>query len=159
MLEHEAATSVDVPTTRPVRRIVFTAVFATVLLIGLLLGGYTIYHSKTSEISDLKKERQHLRATNAALNTQVSTTRVKLARANFKLTKATKRLLATKRTLTKMNKDLAAANARANANYNAGYGAGNDAGYSSGESAGLVAGSDSLSCSDDPDVTWLPYCN
>jgi hypothetical protein len=63
-----------------------------------------------------------------------------------------------KKNLTKMQKDLVAANQRADANYSAGYSAGNNSGYSSGVSAGLVQGSDSLTCSDDPDVTWLPYC-
>jgi hypothetical protein len=85
--------------------------------------------------------------------------RGKLRRANLKLTNTTKGLLLAKRNLTKLRKDVAAANERADANYSAGYSTGNDQGYSSGRSAGLVAGSDSLLCSDDPDVTWLPYCN
>lgn len=44
----------------------------------------------------------------------------------------------------------------------AGYSSGNATGYSSGhtegEKDGLVKGSDSLTCSDDPDVYWLPPC-
>jgi len=43
-----------------------------------------------------------------------------------------------------------------------GYSAGSSDGYSQGSAAGydrgLTAGSDDLTCSDDPDVTWLPYC-
>jgi hypothetical protein len=43
-----------------------------------------------------------------------------------------------------------------------GYSSGTAAGYSSGRSdgvdEGLREGSDSLTCSDDPDVTWLPFC-
>ena len=158
MLEHEAATLGSPPTKRAVWRIVFAAVFATVLAFGRPRQLHH-YHSKTNEISNLKSERQHLLAANAALGHQVALTRAKLTRANLKLTKQTKRLLATKKALTQMNKNLVAANARASANYSAGYSAGNDSGYSSGVDAGLVEGSDSLTCSDDPDVTWLPYCN
>jgi len=66
-----------------------------------------------------------------------------------------------------MSKNLAAATKRADENYASGYGNGSSSGYSSGYSdgnssgynSGLYAGSDSLTCSDDPDVTWLPYCN
>jgi hypothetical protein len=65
-----------------------------------------------------------------------------------------------------MSKALTAANKRADASYSAGYSSGTDSGYSSGYaqgdssgySNGLYAGSDSLTCSDDRDVTWLPYC-
>jgi len=55
----------------------------------------------------------------------------------------------------KAAKQIAAARAQ-------GYSAGNSDGYSQGSAAGfdqgLTAGSDDLTCSDDPDVTWLPYC-
>jgi hypothetical protein len=44
-----------------------------------------------------------------------------------------------------------------------GYSAGNADGYESGHDAGrqdgLIEGSDDLTCSDDPDVTWLPSCS
>jgi hypothetical protein len=40
----------------------------------------------------------------------------------------------------------------------AGYSAGSDAGFSQGTEAGLIKGSDDLTCSDDPDVSWLPFC-
>jgi len=45
----------------------------------------------------------------------------------------------------------------------AGYSAGSADGYNEGTAQGydrgLSDGSDDLTCSDDPDVTWLPYCN
>jgi hypothetical protein len=148
-----------VPTRRAVWRIVLTAVTATLVLIGLTVGGYALYHEKTTEVSSLKTERNNLRATSAALSIRLATTHAKLGRANLKLTKTTKGLMRAKKNLTKLGKDLAAANERADANYSAGYGAGSSTGYSSGVSAGLVQGSDQLACSDDPDVTWLPYCN
>jgi peptidoglycan hydrolase CwlO-like protein len=148
---------------------VLTAVAATVALMALAAGGYALYHNQTTEISHLKNQRQNLQATNTALSSQLTTMRGKLRRANLKPTNTTKGLLLAKRNLTKLRKDVAAANERADnvaaaneradANYSAGYSTGNDQGYSSGRSAGLVAGSDSLLCSDDPDVTWLPYCN
>jgi hypothetical protein len=40
----------------------------------------------------------------------------------------------------------------------AGYSAGNTAGYEAGTQDGLEQGSDDLTCSDDPDVYWLPAC-
>lgn len=43
------------------------------------------------------------------------------------------------------------------------FASGQSSGYSSGRDAGveegIVRGSDQLTCSDDPDVTWLPFCN
>jgi flagellar biosynthesis/type III secretory pathway protein FliH len=39
-----------------------------------------------------------------------------------------------------------------------GYSSGNAAGYSAGTENGLVQGSDGLTCSDDIDVSWLPFC-
>src|SRR3954453_1544948 len=42
--------------------------------------------------------------------------------------------------------------------HSVGYSTGNADGYSSGVDEGLVEGSDELTCSDDPDVTWLPGC-
>lgn len=144
----------EAPTKRAVWRIVLTAIAATVVVIGLAVGGYVLYHDKTSEISELKNQRDNLRATNAHLSGQLTDTRLRLRRANLKLTNTTKGLLLAKKNLTKLRKDLVAADARADANFGAGYSAGNNQGYSS----GLVAGSDSLTCSDDPDVTWLPYC-
>jgi hypothetical protein len=65
----------------------------------------------------------------------------------------------TKRKLKQTRSDLAAANDRADANYSSGYSQGNDAGYTHGRDAGLREGSDQLTCSDDPDVTWLPACS
>lgn len=41
------------------------------------------------------------------------------------------------------------------AGYNSGYGSGHDTGVQD----GLVQGSDSLTCSDDADVYWLPPCS
>lgn len=149
----------EAPTKRAVWPIVLTAVVATIALLALASGGYALYHDKTTEVSQLKKQRGNLETTNAALLSQLGTTRGKLRRANLKLTNTTKGLLLTKRNLTKMRKDLVAANERAAANYGAGYSAGSDEGYSSGHSAGVVTASDSLTCSDDPDVLWLPYCN
>jgi FlaG/FlaF family flagellin (archaellin) len=43
--------------------------------------------------------------------------------------------------------------------HSTGYASGNADGYSSGTTDGLIAGSDDLTCSDDPDVDWLPACS
>jgi hypothetical protein len=161
----EAAT-IDVPTKRAVWRIALTAAAATIALVGLVGGGYAFYHDKTTEISSLTEQRDslteqrdRLQVSNAGLSTRLAATRGKLDRANFRLTNKTKGLIRAKRNLTKLGKDLAAANARADANYSAGYSSGSSSGYSSGVSAGLVQGSDSLTCSDDSDVYWLPACD
>jgi outer membrane murein-binding lipoprotein Lpp len=150
--------AITAPGRRRVWPIVLFSVLLTVLFVALAGGGYAAYHSKTNQVSQLKAQRDDLQTTNAALTTQLATARGKLHRANARLTKTTKGLMHAKKNLTKMQKDLVAANQRADANYSAGYSAGNNSGYSSGVSAGLVQGSDSLTCSDDPDVTWLPYC-
>ena len=161
----EVAT-IEVPTKRAVWRIALTAVAVTIALVGLVGGGYAVYHDKTTEISSLTEqreslteERDSLQVANAGLSSRLATTRGKLDRANHRLTNKTKGLIRAKRNLTKLGKDLAAANARADANYSAGYSSGSSAGYSSGVSAGIVQGSDSLTCSDDADVYWLPACN
>lgn len=66
--------------------------------------------------------------------------------------------------VSKWNKKLkkAVADAREQA-FDTGYSSGSSDGYSSGStdgySTGIHAGSDDLVCTDDPDVTWLPYCN
>jgi peptidoglycan hydrolase CwlO-like protein len=158
-MESQSATLVEVPTKRVVWRIVLTAVTATVVLIALFVGGYALYHDKTSEISQLKGQRQALQSTTATLSGDLATTRIKLRRQNGKLTSALKSLTRAKKNLTKMRQDVVAANERAVANYSAGYGAGNSEGYSSGRSAGLYEGSDELTCSDDFSVGWLPACN
>lgn len=142
----------DVPTKQAVWRIMLMAVIGTVVGIALLLGGYLLYHDKATEISQLKEQRQELRTTNGTLRTQLGATQTKLGTATRNLTTA-------KKNLTKQRTALGAANRRATANYSAGYSQGNSAGYSSGQSAGLIQGSDQLTCSDDPDVNWLPYCS
>jgi outer membrane murein-binding lipoprotein Lpp len=147
--------------------IVTLAVLLTVLFAALAGGGYTAYHSKSNEVSRLEAQRDSLQTTDRVLHGQLTAARGKLHRANARLTRTTKAMLRAKKNLTKMQKDLVAANQRADANFSAGYGAGNSAGYdagnsagySSGVDAGLRQGSDSLTCSDDPDVNWLPYCD
>ena len=159
-------TTLEVPTKHAVWRIALTAAAVTIALVGLVGGGYAFYHDKTTEISSLSEQRDglteqrdSLQVANAGLSTRLATTSGKLDRANFRLTNKTKGLIRAKRNLTKLGKDLAAANARADANYSAGYSSGSSEGYSSGVSAGIVQGSDSLTCSDDADVYWLPACN
>jgi hypothetical protein len=157
--DSRAAQLVEVPTKRAVWRIVLTVVAATTVLIALVVGSYMVYDAKTTEISQLKKQRQSLRATNGTLSNKLAIAATSLHTANVKLTKSTNAFTLTKKNLTRMRKDLLAANDRANANYDLGYSAGSSNGYSSGRDAGLIQGSDQLSCSDDPDVTWLPACN
>ena len=165
LMESQAVALVEVPTKRAVWRIVLTAVTATILVFAFLIGGYAVYHDKTTEISHLNKQREQLRATNATLGSQLAATRTKLRKTNVNLTAATTGLAQAKRNLTRQRNELtrqrselAAANERADANYSSGYNSGSSEGYSSGRSAGLVEGSDQLACSDDPDVIWLPYC-
>lgn len=173
VIDSASATLVEAPSKWAVVRVAVAATIATVALIALVGGAYMVYDAKTTEISQLKQDGQHLRAANETLTTknetlrgQLATTHSTLRNTNAKLTTTTKKLRVTKKAVTKLRGDLGAANERAVANYGAGYsqgnsegyGAGNSAGYSSGHEAGLVDGSDSLTCSDDPDVTWLPAC-
>jgi hypothetical protein len=153
----------EMPSRRTIWRIVLTAVAATILVMALGAGAFLVYHDKTTEISDLTAQREGLEATSVNLRGQLTRAEKRLRTSNAKLRTNSVRLARAKRNLTKIRKDLAAANQRAEANYSAGYNAGNstgfDSGYSSGRDAGLVQGSDDLACSDDPDVTWLPACN
>lgn len=156
----------EVPTTRAVWRIVLTAVVATIVLLGLAVGGFLVYQNMTDEIAGLKEERAQLERSNAvlvrengSLTDDLAQTRVTLRKTNAKLAKTWKSLVASRKNVTKLRADVAAANARATANYGAGFSAGSSEGYAAGQSDGLVQGSDQLDCSDDPDVTWLPYCD
>jgi peptidoglycan hydrolase CwlO-like protein len=121
---------------------------AVVLVSGVLAAGGYAYHHQTTHVSALKAERAHL-------NAQLSSAQAKLLRTQLSLGKRVRSLSKAKRNLTKMSKDLAAAKKRADESYASGYSSGASSGYND----GLYAGSDSLSCSDDPDVTWLPACN
>jgi hypothetical protein len=157
---------VEVPTTRTVWRIVLATVGGTIILLGLCVGAYAVYHGKTSQISDLKEQHQALEGRNAALNSRLVASRVKLRTTNTALTNTAKNLRQTRKNLTLTRKDLAqskrdlvAAGVRADANFSSGYSAGNSSGYSTGVNAGIVEASDELVCSDDNDVTWLPACN
>jgi peptidoglycan hydrolase CwlO-like protein len=162
-LDQIAVAQVNPEMKRAMWKIALAAVLATVLVLGAVGGGYAIYHNMTNQISDLKAEAQHLRATNTSLSTQMKATQVKLTHTNSKLTVSRKQLTRTKANLTKLSKDLDEANQRADANYTSGYSEGNSAGYdagnASGYSSGLTAGSDELTCSDDPDAYWLPACD
>jgi hypothetical protein len=144
-------------------RVVLISVLASaavVLVFGVLAAGGYAYHHQTTHVSALKAER-------ATLNAQLSSTKAKLLRTQLKLGKRVRALNKAKTNLTKMSKDLAAAKKKADESYASGYSSGTGNGYSSGYTAGnssgynsgLHAGSDSLTCSDDPDVTWLPACD
>jgi flagellar biosynthesis/type III secretory pathway protein FliH len=109
---------------------------------------------------------------------QLSSSEAKLLQTQLRLGKKVRSLNRAKRNLTTMSKDLAAAKKRADESYASGYSTGTSTGFSSGYSEGnsngysngysegnssgyndgLYAGSDSLECSDDPDVDWLPAC-
>jgi peptidoglycan hydrolase CwlO-like protein len=132
---------------RTVLMSVMASLVAVALVAGLGVGGYA-YHHQTSHVAKLKTER-------SVLTAELSRTEAKVLATQLKLGKGVRSLNKAKRNITQMSKDLTAANKRADANYSAGYSSGTNNGYSS----GLYAGSDSLTCSDDATVTWLPYCN
>jgi septal ring factor EnvC (AmiA/AmiB activator) len=159
-------TAPDTPAPHVWRAVAIAAV-ATLLVAGLVIGGFTLYHSKTSEIASLTDQRRALQAETLSLNVQLKSTQATLATTTTKLHKSAKNYATVKANLTKLHNDLVAANKRAVDNYNAGYSAGQNAGYSAGNSAGyntgrevgIVQASDELACSDDHDVYWLPACN
>src|SRR6266511_4500796 len=131
---------------------------AALIAIGLVATGTAIYVGKASRIStlesqrsDLKVQRRVLRADNAGLQKKLKAANTRIAKQNTRLTNYGK-------SVRDLSKKLGISEQQAAANYSNGYSNGNSTGYNDGRVDGLVQGSDSLACSDDADVYWLPAC-
>jgi hypothetical protein len=97
-------------------------------------------------------QRRALHAENAGLEKKVKAANTQIARQNTRLTNYGE-------SVRDLNKKLGISEQQAAANYSNGYSNGSSTGYNNGRVDGLVQGSDSLACSDDADVYWLPACN
>jgi hypothetical protein len=136
-------------------RIALTSGLAASLVVILALGGI-VYGQSTRQSDDdvatlvsqkvRAEDRSSDRAQAKALKEQDAKYQTRVKRLNRKH-------LAT----LKEQKDSAYQDGQSTG-YTSGYSSGNTEGFSQGHETGLVDGSDSLDCSDDPDVYWLPAC-
>jgi chromosome segregation ATPase len=136
--------------------IVITA--AALIALGLVATGTAVYVSKASRISTLESQRSDLKVQRRALHAENTGLEKKLKAANTLIAKQNTRLTNYGKAVRDLNNKLGIAEQEAAANYSNGYSNGSSSGYNNGRVAGLVQGSDSLACSDDADVYWLPAC-
>jgi uncharacterized iron-regulated membrane protein len=147
------------------RRGATRAAAVIVLVLVVVAAAAAFFVGQATRMSDSARAGE--RATAVAATARTTTARVHTADAAVLQTKLAEQAKAAKthertavRHTRKIERKRAARLARQAAER--GYTSGNAAGYSHGHSSGvedgLVQGSDSLTCSDDPDVTWLPYC-
>jgi hypothetical protein len=132
---------------------------AALVVIGLVATVTAVYVSKANRISTLVSQRTDLKVQRRALLTENTGLEKKLKTAHTTIAKQTDRITSYGQAVRDLNKKLGISEQQAAANYSNGYSSGSDSGYNSGRQAGLVQGSDSLACSDDADVYWLPACN
>jgi chromosome segregation ATPase len=136
--------------------IIITA--AALIALGLVATGTAVYVSKASRISTLESQRSDLKVQRRALHAENTGLEKKLKAANTLIAKQNTRLTNYGKAVRDLNNKLGIAEQEAAANYSNGYSNGSSSGYNNGRVAGLVQGSDSLACSDDADVYWLPAC-
>lgn len=139
--------------TIPVR--VFIAPMLVVLLAVAGVGGFLLGQSTRQSDDQVRADR--IESVNTAVHLNNAANKEKrvrmMERAEKKLKQRNKVVL--RRVVKKLKK---AAERKARESYASGSSAGFNNGHSAGEEDGLRKGSDSLTCSDDPDVTWLPGC-
>jgi hypothetical protein len=145
-------------------RRIFLTIGAVVALGGIGAGAF--FGGQTTRMSDSARAAERSTAVNVAVTRtkrqDAATLTVRLA-AQRKAAKKDERIAL--RRLHK--KDVKNAQQLADEARNQGFSAGDSAGYNNGYSSGhdtgvedgLVQGSDQLTCSDDPDVYWLPPCS
>jgi chromosome segregation ATPase len=131
---------------------------AALIAIGLVATGTAVYVSKASRISTLESQRSDLKVQRRVLHAENSDLEKKLKAANTRIAKQNTRLTKYGKSVRDLNNKLGISEEQAAANYSNGYSSGSSSGYDSGRQDGLVQGSDSLTCSDDADVYWLPAC-
>jgi chromosome segregation ATPase len=132
---------------------------AALIAIGLVATGTAVYVSKASRISALESQRSDLKVQRRALHAENTGLEKKLKAANTQIAKQNTRITNYGKSVRDLNKKLGISEQQAAANYSNGYSNGSSTGYNNGRVDGLYQGSDSLDCSDDADVYWLPGCN
>lgn len=134
----------------------FGLLCAAILALGGILYGQSTRQSD-DEVKSLVSQRVRAedRRSDQAQDEALAEQRVQL---NNKHRKSVKRLNRMHRE-TLQEQKAAAYEQGESAGYDSGYSSGNTDGFTEGHDSGLQDGSDSLTCSDDPDVSWLPYCD
>jgi chromosome segregation ATPase len=139
-------------------RLAIVITTAALIALGLVATGTAVYVSKASRISTLESQRSDLKVQRRALHAENTGLEKKLKAANTLIAKQNTRLTNYGKAVRDLNNKLGISEQQAAANYSNGYSNGSSTGYNNGRVAGLVQGSDSLACSDDADVYWLPAC-
>jgi hypothetical protein len=139
-------------------RLAIVITTAALIALGLVATGTAVYVSKASRISTLESQRSDLKVQRRILHAENTGLEKKLKAANTLIAKQSTRLTNYGKAVRDLNNKLGISEQQAAANYSNGYSNGSSTGYNNGRVAGLVQGSDSLACSDDADVYWLPAC-
>lgn len=152
--QSEQATPAPTPRQRQLRGLAIG--MAVLVGIGLLAGSFFLGQSTRKPDTQVRAEK--VAAVDAAIDrTRAADRKVRLRAVKSAIEKTKKRnRTVIRRVVRKLKKS---GDQKAAASYAAGNSSGYSSGYDSGEQDGLEKGSDSLTCSDDPDVTWLPACN
>lgn len=141
---------------RPSKRQALTALAVLVLSAGLLTAAFFVGQGTRKSDEQIRAEKQ------AAVAAKVLATR-RTDRAEMKkaITETKRRNRTVVRRVVKKWKKVADRKAKESyaSGSSAGYSSGQQSGYAAGTENGLTKGSDDLTCSDDPDVYWLPACN
>lgn len=162
----------DIESPEPTRnRSRLAAVFAigaltvvVLALVGIVLSNHVNHeYSKRDDryVALALKSDKNMKSTKIVHAKAMSAAAIKFEKATKKAVKAQKnrdvRTLrrVVRRYKSRIRREIKAAH---DAGYSSGSATGYSSGHSEGEKDGLVKGSDSLTCSDDPDVYWLPAC-
>lgn len=128
---------------------------AVLVGLGLLAGAFFLGQSTRKPDTQVTAEK--VAAVDAAVDrtrTADRKVRLKAVKSAVERTKKRNRTVI-RRVVRKLKKS---GDKKAAASYAAGNSSGYSSGYDTGEQDGLTKATDGVTCSDDKDVTWLPYC-
>lgn len=148
-------------------RIVAGTLLAVACIVGAFAGGF--FTGQGTRMSDDQVAVQQRGAVNAAVARKGAEDKQKrlriMARAEERMKKQHRKVI--RRVVRKLKRS---GDRKAEQSYSSGqsvgraagsregFASGSAAGFASGTEEGMFRASDDLSCSDDPDVAWLPYC-
>ncbi len=125
------------------------------LLLALLTGSFFLGQS-TRKAPDVVRTEKATAVQEAVNRTRAAERKVRLNAVKSAIEKTQKRSRTVIRRVVRKLKE--SGDRKAAASYAAGSSSGYSSGFNSGEQNGLEKATDGVTCSDDVDVTWLPYC-